>query len=98
MLLLSHLHKRAFAKATQIWNGSHRPDLSEAMKTVLIVEEHVNYPTAVRWNSLFDCTSIYTNSKREQREADAIDIKQNCLNVSIPNLQETRSATFVEEA
>lgn len=48
------VHSKAFAKFTQIWNGSRRPKGSEAIGDV--IGKQIGYPVPTRWNSLYDCT------------------------------------------
>lgn len=55
------------------------------MKAELAKGEKLNYPTAVRCNSLFNCIiellKVFSNSENEQRVAESIDLKENKLNV-----------------
>lgn len=51
----SDLHVRAFAKASQIWCGSHRPKGSGAIQK--LIGKRISYPAPTRWNSHFDCVS-----------------------------------------
>lgn len=51
---LNKLHDRTFLKCSQIWNGTHRPSQSEAIKRV--INRQLTYPNVTRWNSLQDCS------------------------------------------
>lgn len=67
---LQRIHDRTFHKCSQIWNGSHRPKSSEAIKGV--IGRQVTYPNATRWNSLQDCSlellKVFNSSAGEGAE------------------------------
>lgn len=60
-------HTNAFAKLSQLWNGSRRPKGSGGIRKV--IGKRVGYPCVTRWNSFFDCVNELLQYTLEQLNA-----------------------------